>query len=133
MKIVLDTNVLVSGMLFSSGPPGRIMDHVRTGKILLVTDDRILDEYTDILRRDFMDKYTTHFEREVIIDFLYHETEHIVSTVIIKSLPDKNDIPFLEASLTASVPLVTGNLKHFPVNRRMGCKVLTPKEFYLTL
>ena len=45
MKIVLDTNVLISGMLNPSGPPGGIVDFLRTCVLLLVIDDRIIAEY----------------------------------------------------------------------------------------
>ncbi|PIY26102.1 MAG: putative toxin-antitoxin system toxin component, PIN family, partial [Deltaproteobacteria bacterium CG_4_10_14_3_um_filter_51_14] len=31
MKIVLDTNVMISGMLNPSGPPGKIIDLLRSG------------------------------------------------------------------------------------------------------
>jgi len=44
MKIVLDTNVLISGMLNPSGPPGRIVDFLRTEVLQLAVDDRILAE-----------------------------------------------------------------------------------------
>ena len=40
MKIVLDTNVLISGMLNPSGPPGRIVDFMRTGVLQIVVDER---------------------------------------------------------------------------------------------
>ncbi|MCD6224259.1 MAG: PIN domain-containing protein [Deltaproteobacteria bacterium] len=51
MKIVLDTNVLLSGMMNPSCPPGRIVDFLRTGVLQLVIDDRIIAEYTDILHQ----------------------------------------------------------------------------------
>jgi len=53
VKIVLDTNVLISGMLSPSGPPGKIIDLLRSGALQLVVDDRILSEYTDVLRREY--------------------------------------------------------------------------------
>ncbi len=65
MKIVLDTNVLISGILKPSGPPGRIVDLLRSGVLQLVVDDRILAEYTDVLRRDYFLQY---FEKWVNIN-----------------------------------------------------------------
>ena len=44
MKVVLDTNVLISGMLNPSGPPGQIIDFMRSDVLQLVVDDRILTE-----------------------------------------------------------------------------------------
>jgi uncharacterized protein len=51
MSIVLDTNVLVSGLLNSNRKPGRIIDLVISGRIRLFYDDRILAEYADVLER----------------------------------------------------------------------------------
>lgn len=51
MRIVLDTNVLVSGLLNPHGSPGRLLDHFLAGDITLLVDDRILAEYGEVLRR----------------------------------------------------------------------------------
>lgn len=44
MRIVLDTNVFVSGVFFS-GPPSRILKAWRDGKLQLAISPEILDEY----------------------------------------------------------------------------------------
>lgn len=51
MRIVLDTNVLVSGLLNPYGAPGQIARMVATGEISLCFDARILGEYRDVLVR----------------------------------------------------------------------------------
>jgi len=48
MRVVLDTNVLVSGIFFS-GPPSRILGAWRHGKLRLVYSPSILDEYERVL------------------------------------------------------------------------------------
>ena len=48
---VLDTNVLVSGLLNPSGHPGRLIDAVLSGHLLLAIDDRIFAEYSKVLKR----------------------------------------------------------------------------------
>ena len=35
MKLVLDTNVLVSGLLNQSGPPGSILQHIAFSDIII--------------------------------------------------------------------------------------------------
>ena len=44
MKIVLDTNVFISGIFFS-GPPYRILEAWRAGKVQLALSIEILEEY----------------------------------------------------------------------------------------
>jgi putative PIN family toxin of toxin-antitoxin system len=129
MKIVLDTNVLISGMLKPSGPPGRIIDFMRTGILQLVVDDRILSEYADVLRREYFTKYFDESDREDVIVYLFKNSYYASSRVIVRDLPDEGDSPFLEMAITEGVPLVTGNLKHFPRQKRKGCVVMSPSQF----
>lgn len=129
MKIVIDTNILVSGMLNPSGPPGRIVDLLRSGVLEMVVDDRILSEYTDVLRREYFLTYFTISEREDIIDYLVKNSQYTLSKVIVRNMPDEGDVPFLEIALTEGIPLITGNLKHYPESERKGCQVLTPRQF----
>lgn len=129
MKIVMDTNVLISGMLNPSGPPGRIVDLLRSGALEIVVDDRILSEYTDVLRRGYFLEYFTVSEREDVIDYLVKNSHYTLSKVMAGHMPDESDAPFLEIALSEGIPLITGNLKHYPKTARMGCRVLTPRQF----
>ena len=129
MKIVLDTNVLISGMLNPLAPPGRIVDLLRSGTLRLTVDDRILGEYTDVLRREYFLRYFGKSEREDIIEYFIRNSCYTLSSIVVNNLPDPGDVPFLEIALTAGVPLITGNLKHFPENATMGCVVVSPRHF----
>ena len=51
IRIVLDTNVLVAGLLSEKGPPGQIVDSILAGEIEVACDTRILAEYRDVLAR----------------------------------------------------------------------------------
>ena len=66
MKAVIDTNVLVSGMISSVSYPARIVDMIRVSRLQPVVDDRILAEYSDVLRRDYPHRYFSQDEAENI-------------------------------------------------------------------
>ena len=51
MKIVLDTNVLVSGLLTPYGPSGEVMRFISAGDLIVQYDSRIMPEYQDVLYR----------------------------------------------------------------------------------
>lgn len=51
MKIVLDTNVLVSGILSPNGPPAAVLRTLLTERVSLCFDERIVSEYRDVLTR----------------------------------------------------------------------------------
>lgn len=128
MRIVLDTNVLVSATLNPHGIPGRILDGLLSGEYKLVVDDRILDEYRDVLSRsrfNFMDYYVNN-----LLEFFYHEAEHETAAPFPLDLRDPNDKPFLEVAIQGKVDaLITGNLKDFPRSPFLGIKILSPAEF----
>ncbi len=129
MKIVLDTNVLISGILNPSGPPGRIVDFLRNGFLQLVIDDRIFSEYADVLRRKYFLRYFEESEREDVIEYISKNSYYTTTRIVVHNMPDEGDVPFLEIALSENVPLVTGNLKHYPKRLATGCIVLSPRQF----
>ncbi|OGV67060.1 MAG: putative toxin-antitoxin system toxin component, PIN family [Lentisphaerae bacterium RIFOXYB12_FULL_65_16] len=126
--LVLDTNVLISGMINASGPPGHIVDLVREGVLGLTVDDRILAEYSEVLNRP---KFRRYFGADAVRDivvYLEHDSRYVVCREFVDGLPDMTDAPFLEVALAAGAPLVTGNVRDYPKTCRRGVKVLTPAE-----
>lgn len=55
MRVVADTNTVVSGLLWH-GPPREVLDAARTGKIELFTSSILLAELEDVLGRDKLSK-----------------------------------------------------------------------------
>lgn len=49
MRVVVDTNILVSGVLNPHGPPGRIVNAILVETFTVLYDDRILSEYRAVL------------------------------------------------------------------------------------
>ncbi len=128
MKVSLDTNVLVSGLLNAHGAPGVIVQLVAAGELRLCYDARVLSEYREVLRRPKFGFSEKDVER--ILEQIREDGELITPKLLKKSLPDQDDEPFLEAALGGKASyLITGNLKHFPPNTRMGQRVLSPAEF----
>jgi len=128
VKIVLDTNVLVAGLLSPSGAPGEIVRMVSSGELRLCLDARVLTEYAEVLRRPRFG-----FPEEpvaILLDFIARSGETVASSPLPKSLPDPDDEAFLQVAVAGGVEyLITGNLGHFPAALRCGVKVVSPGEF----
>ncbi len=133
MRLVVDTNVLVSGLINMHNAPGLIIDQLRACSMQLIVDDRILSEYRDVLFRERLRAWITEQDVWDLWTFVECESERVVATRIIQGLPDPGDAPFLEVALAAHCPLVTGNMKHYPKSLRTGATVLTPAEFLSTI
>ena len=128
MRIVLDTNVLVSGLLSPFGPPGQIVRLVSAGAVTLCLDARVFSEYDEVLARPRF-----RFDPDAVaalLDYVDFAGEVVVAKPLATRLPDRDDEPFLEVALACGADcLVTGNLAHFPPESRAGVTVLSPAEF----
>jgi putative PIN family toxin of toxin-antitoxin system len=127
MNIVVDTNVIVSGLISPFGPPAQIVRMIASGKVSLCYDSRILVEYRDVLLRPKF-PFAKEFV-EALLDQITATGIIVVGTLLESALPDTSDEPFLEIALAEDVPLVTGNVKHFPKKKRQGALVFSPSEF----
>ena len=124
LQIVLDTNVLVSGLLSSRGTPAGILNLVVNGDVILVLDTRIFDEYADVLGREKFGFPSDSVQE--ILAFIRREGLFTTPQPVSCRTPDPGDVPFIEVSLHAGAPVVTGNTRHF---RGSGAMVMTPAEF----
>lgn len=116
MQVVLDTNVLVSGLAFPSGPPGRIVSAWCAGAFGLVASEFMLDELARILPAL---SHRTGFSAADVRDFL--DLMRAMSTIVELSadhlaqaqgsgLRDPDDAPILATLLASGTDcLVTGD------------------------
>jgi uncharacterized protein len=133
MRIVLDTNVVVSGLLNAHGAPGRIVEFMLAGAFVVLYDDRIFSEYREVLSRPELGIESGRLER--ILDFIMREAEYVSSARLQVTLPDETDLPFLEVAVTGYADaLITGNARHFkPVRGRHSVNVISPADFLRSL
>lgn len=128
MKVVIDTNVIVSGLLNPYGPPAEILRLLLTGSLLLFYDIRIISEYFEVLNRPRF-----QFDKEnvsLIISEIETSGIPVITHPLKKLLPDPSDKMFLEVALAGQAEyIITGNKKHFPENVCSGIKILSPAEF----
>jgi putative PIN family toxin of toxin-antitoxin system len=128
MNVVLDTNVLVSGLLTPFGPSGEIVRMIFAGELSLYMDARLLSEYREVLHRPKFKFNKDHIN--ILLDFI-ELYGHVVAGLPLKNrLPDPDDEPFLEIAIAGKVQfLITGNLAHYPPSSREGIKIHSPSEF----
>lgn len=132
MRIVLDTNVLVSGLLSPWGAPAVVVRLAVAGELQLAVDPRIVDEYREVLSRPRFG-----FDPEdvrTILEHLERESHWVSCRPLPTTLPDPDDEVFLEVALAAGADaLVTGNSRHFPAASACGVRVVSPAELVTRL
>ena len=101
MKVVLDTNVFVSGVFFS-GPPYQILKAWSDGKILLVVSPEILDEYRRVL--EDLGKDLPGFDLGAWMRFIFGHAIFINPSISLSILrEDPSDNRFLECAVEFGV------------------------------
>lgn len=124
---MLDTNVLVSGLLSPFGAPGQLVRLVADGSLRLCHDARILSEYREVLARPRFGFNPAHVA--ALLDQIEAAGEVSATRPLAIRLPDPDDEPFLEAAVASAAEcLVTGNGKHFPAAARRLARIVTPAE-----
>jgi putative PIN family toxin of toxin-antitoxin system len=123
---VIDTNVVVSGLLNPEGYPARVLQAAEDGRIKLAYDSRILAEYRDVLRRPKL-----RLKPQRIAAFLAGLDGQMLVTPVAtaKGGPDPDDRAFVETALaTLDRTIVTGNLADYPDEILNGVRVITPGQ-----
>ena len=121
---VFDTNVLVSALLSrrKDSATVQLLNHVLDGRITLLYNDEILDEYIEVLHRS---KF--NFGKELIeaVIQLVKTGVWLERTSSNEFFPDSDDMVFYEVALSKDGAfVVTGNSRHFPKSPI----VVTPAE-----
>ena len=110
MKVVLDTNVLISGIFFS-GPPSEILKSWRKGYIQLTLSPEIVDEYVRVVRilaDDFPD-----IEISSILTLILTNSELVqVSPFPVQVCEDQDDDKFLACALAGKCSVIISGDKH---------------------
>jgi len=124
MRIILDTNVIVSAFLSYNGIPAKILTSFLDGCLTLVYDNLIFAEYVRVL---FKDKFKIDKEKAGdILDSIQKKGEYGIANTLRTKFSDESDKKFYELLKSTNVDyLITGNKKHFPNEKN----ILTPREF----
>ena len=130
MRIVLDTNVLVSAFLNPRGTPANVVSLVLSHAVTLLFDDRMLAEYGEVLARPKL--RIAPVEAAFLLSFFATEGILVSAPPLLSlDLPDPDDLPFLEVAAAAGADaLVTGNTRHFAsAASTIGVPIFSPAEF----
>ena len=128
MRIILDTNVFVSGIFFT-GPPHRILEAWRDGKLKLVISPEILEEYQRVgtaLAEQFP---TVSLKR--ILELVMVHAEIVVAPRLPEPVSvDPDDDKFLACAVASKARIIVSGDKHLlQVSGYERIQVLKPREF----
>ena len=128
MKIILDTNVLISG-IFYSGPPFQILQAIHQGKIQNILSPEIIEEYQNTLSRISLKFPQIHSQKQ--LQWIIHNSQ--ICAIKKQNKPiceDPDDDKFILCALKAKVNIIINGDKHLiTLDGYKNIKVMKPKNF----
>lgn len=127
IRVVLDTNIVVSALLQPLGPSARIFLLALGGAIQVCVTGAIYAEYEEVIRRPRF--RLSEATIRAALDAIRAKSQWVRPIDRVRVCSDPDDDPFLECCQASSAAyLVTGNTKHFPTQWR-ETRVVTPRRF----
>ena len=113
VRIVLDTNVLVSALISRNGPPGRMLAEVKRAGLKLITSAAQLRELRNVLDREQLRRYIRRDEAEDLIRNLEAVGEVVTDLPDVNVSTDPDDNLILAAAVAGRADMiVSGDRKH---------------------
>lgn len=129
LRIVIDTNILVSSILIKSSLPDIAFQVARKNGVILLSD-ATLQELQEVLTRSKFDKYISLDIRYQFLTKIKLESEQIFISELIKQCRDPKDNKFLEVAFNGNAThIITGDQDLLELNPFRGISILTPRQF----
>ena len=127
IRIVVDTNIMVSGTLSDDGLPASVLDLAAAKRIQLVVSADVLAKYAEVLRRPRFKLGAVHIAQVLAV---IRKTSQLVKPSRRLAISrDESDNRFYECAEVGNADfLITGNTSRFPLQHK-NTKVVTPSEF----
>jgi uncharacterized protein len=128
MKVVIDTNVVVSANLSDEGLPAAILDLAANKTIRMFVSPAVLAEYEAVLRRPRLKLSPAAVASSLAV--IRNISRLVKPTRRLAEAADETDNRFLECAVSAGADyIITGNTRHFP-SRFESIRIVTPREFF---
>ncbi|MDN5863380.1 MAG: putative toxin-antitoxin system toxin component, PIN family [Salinisphaera sp.] len=130
MRVVLDTNILVSALISRSGPPGQLLALVQQRRATLVTSSAQLDELRDVLARDRLKPYINAGDAQDLLATLDAVAQLATELPKVSASPDPDDNAILATAIAGNVELIVSGDKHhmLALHAVQGIPIVTAKD-----
>ena len=127
-RVVIDTNVFISGVLSTTSAPARCVEAVVSGGQLLATEATLKELFERVLSPKF-DPYVTRARREELLSRLAPLVEIVEVVQHVRACRDPHDDKFLEAAVNGRADmLVTGDKDLLGLHPFRGTAIVSPAD-----
>lgn len=130
MRIVLDSNILVSALISGDGYPGQVLAAVKREGITLVTSEFQIEELQDVLARERLQPYIRAEEAEDLLFHLKAVGMVIADLPEVNVSPDPRDNPILATAVAGEADLLVSGEKGdvLALGNVAGIPIVTARE-----
>jgi len=136
VRVVVDTNILISGLISSIGPPAVILNAIRSGRLVAVMSESTLAELSAVLHRSALRRYFTKagIMPTAFIKEIRTQADLIRPATSTAAIRDERDCPFLDLLATTPRPqyFITGDAD-FETDEYHGVPVVSAAAFVTLL
>ena len=128
MKIVVDTNVIISGVFFN-GLPYRFLNEIVSNEIEIVASEEIINEYYNI-SEELVKSKTGKFNKE-LFDIVIDKIKIINTQTKINVCRDPDDNKFLECAVDGrAIYVVSGDKDLLTIQQYQGVLIVSVADYY---
>lgn len=131
-RLVVDTNIIVSGLITTGTPPAKVLDAVHKKKINLLISDEVVSEYLRVLEYPHIRKYKKITDETIshLTALFINETERVEILTPITASPDPDDDKFLSLAVEGQADfIITGDKADLlSLKEISGIKIITARE-----
>lgn len=129
MRLVLDTNVLVSALLLPDSTPRKALDRALNSGTVLLSDGTLTELYQVLTRRRLRRYIDVHDIRSFLAAFV-REAQWVEVNLQLSVCRDPKDNKFLELAVSGSANyVITGDSDLLVLNPFQGITILSPRSF----
>ena len=133
MRVVVDTNVLISGLISGSGPPAGLVDLWVEGAIQVAVSPLIISEYFGVFLRPKFEATGSVGARQQVLERLIVLPNTLVivpETRVACISEDPSDDRFLECAKVARADLIVSGDEHLmALSLFQGISIVNPRRF----
>jgi uncharacterized protein len=128
-RLVVDTNVFASAIIFPGSVPRQVVDHALDHGVTIFSE-ATMSELAEVLSRSKFDSFVSRAERELFLAQIESTAEFVPIIQLVRACRDPNDDKFLEVALNGRVDvIITGDADLLEMHPWRGIAIRSPAEY----
>ena len=128
-RLVVDTNVFASAIIFPRSVPRQVVDHALDHGVVIFSE-ATMSEFAEVLSCSKFDNFVSRADRELFLAQIESAAEFVPSIQLVRACRDPKDDKFLEVALNGRADvIITGDADLLGMHPWRGINIVTPAGY----